>query len=309
MSEERMVLNPLVSIIIPNYNGIKDLRSCLQSLRKLKYTDKEIIVVDSGSTDGSAQLVSEEFPEVKLIKTEEMGIGEANNIGIKAAKGDLIVFDLNNDDIVDENWLTYLVKSIETSPNIGVVCGKRYLKGQDKILDSAGARIHFLTGTVPAIGRGRTDSAKYDVMKEVDYVPVPMVKREVFDKIGLCDPEYYLYYEEPDFCLRAKKAGYTVLYVPSAVFWHRRSATIGKGSPRKHYYERRNRMRFIIKMFPFPALIIPLVFHSVFMSVLYSIYYFIRSDFRYLQAEWNSLLWNCRNLRNTMKMRYPPSPL
>lgn len=295
---------PLVSIVIPNYNGKNDLRNCLKSLRKLKYHEKEVIVVDSGSTDGSAQMVCEEFPKVRLIKTGKMGIGEANNVGIEAAKGDIIVFDLNSDDVVDEDWLTHLIKSIEVSPHIGIVCGKRLLKGYDRILDSAGASIHFFIGTVPAIGRGKRDSAHYNVMREVDYVAVPMVKREVFEKIGLCDPEYYLYYEETDFCIRAKKAGYKILYVPSAVFWHRRSTSIGKQNPRKHYYERRNRIRFILKNFPSPILILPAMFHVSLMTLLYTLYYFFKADFRYLQSEKNAIFWNYKNLRKTIQARY-----
>lgn len=304
-----MKRKPLVSIVIPNYNAGNDLGECLKSLRGLKYKEKEIIVVDSGSTDGSAQMVSEKFPEVRLIETEMMGIGEANNVGIRAAKGELIIFDLNSDDLVDENWLGELVESVEISPDIGIACGKRLLRNQNGILDSAGASIHCLTGTVPAIGRGRKDSPKYNIMKEVDYVPVPMVKREVFEKIGLCDPEYYLYYEEPDFCVRARKAGYKILYVPSALFWHRRSSTVGKQNPRKHYYERRNRIRFIIKNFPLPHFILPLLLHAVFAALLYSIYYSLKADLRYLQSEKNALFWNWANMRKTIKARYSAVPL
>lgn len=299
-----MSRRPLVSIVIPNYNGKTDLRNCLESLRKLKCHEKEVIVVDSGSTDGSALMVCEEFPEVKLITTKKIGIGEANNIGITSAKGDFIVFDLNSDDVVDEDWLTQLVKAFESSPGIGVVGGKRLLLGQDGILDSAGARINLLTGTVPAIGRGKKDSQKYSVTKEVDYVAVPMVKREVLDKIGLCDPEYYIYFEETDFCMRARKGGYKVLYVPSAVFWHRRSASIGEQNPRKHYYERRNRIRFMLKNFPLPLLILPVIFHASLMTFLYSLYFLFKTDFRYLQSEKKAMLWNHRNLRKTIQARY-----
>jgi len=299
-----MKRQPLVSIVIPNYNARDDLRNCLTSLRRLKYNNKEVIVVDSGSIDESAQMVADEFPEVLIIKTEKMGIGEANNIGIRAAKGDPIVFDLNSDDVVDENWLTELVKSSEASPNVGIVCGKRMVGKQDGILDSTGGKIRFLTGTVPAIGRGRKDSDRFNVMREVDYVGVPMVKREVFEKIGLCDPEYYLYYEDSDFCLRAKNAGYKVLYVPSAVFTHRMSSTVGRQSPRKHFYERRNRIRFMIKNFPSHILILPLLFHMIFMTLLYSSLYSIKANPSYFYAEKEAVLWNCRNLKRTIQLRY-----
>lgn len=298
-------LRPYVSIVIPNYNARDELRSCLNSLRRLNYDDREIIVVDSCSEDGSAEMVSEEFPEVKLIRTGKMGLGEANNLGIKKAKGELIVFDLNSDDVVDENWLSHLVRSFENSPNVGIACGKRFLKGQDGILDSAGARVHLIAGTVPAIGRGKLDSPKFNVLKDVDYVPVPMVRREVFDKIGLCDTEYYLYYEETDFCLRAKKAGYRILYVPSAVLWHKRSATIGNSNPRRHYYERRNRIRFIIKNFPSTILIIPFTFHFVFMTLAYAVYYCLRANAEYLRAEKNAIAWNLVNMRKTVSLRQP----
>ncbi len=299
---------PYVSIIIPNYNARNDLRKCLQSVRNLNYHEKEVIVVDNDSSDDSAEMVSEEFPEVKLIKTERMGIGQANNIGIKNAKGDFIVFDLNSDDIVARDWLTQLVKSMSSRPGVGIVCGKRLLGKQNSIIDSAGAKIHFLTGTVPAIGRGKKDSQKYDAIREVDYVPVPMVRKEVFQKIGLCDTEYYLYYEETDFCLRAKKAGFEILYVPTAVFWHQRSATVGKSNPRKHYYERRNRIRFIMKNFPSSMLVIPFVFHAVFMSLFYSLYYSFRTNSQFLEAEKNAVFWNFRNAKSTVEKRYAAGP-
>lgn len=295
---------PLVSVVIPNYNAKRDLRDCLESLRRLSYDEKEVIVVDSGSTDGSAQMVAEEFPEVLLIKGGKMGIGEADNVGIRAAKGALIAFDLNSDDVVDQDWLTELVRFSQTSPEVGIVCGKRLIGGYDGILDSAGGRVHFLTGRVPAIGRWQKDSKRYNIVKEVDYVGVPMVKREVFEKIGLCDPEYYLYYEDSDFCLRAKKAGYKILYVPSAVFVHRLSSTIGKNNPRRHFYERRNRIRFIIKNFPQSILIIPLLFHLVFMTMLYSFLYSIKADPRYIHAEKEAVVWNLTNLRKTVQLRY-----
>jgi len=92
----------LVSIIISNYNGKEHLRECLLSLMRLKYPDYEVLVVDAASTDGSPEMVEREFPNVRLLRKGKIGIGEAINCGIMVAKGDLIVFDLNNDDVVDE---------------------------------------------------------------------------------------------------------------------------------------------------------------------------------------------------------------
>lgn len=261
---------PLVSIIISNYNGKELLKECLSSLMGLDYPNFEIIVVDSGSSDGSAEMVEENFPLVNLIRTERIGIGEAANIEISKARGEYIVFDLNNDDVVSKDWLTKLVEVLESSPQIGIVCGKRYLGNSNSILDSAGGRI--VLGVTLAIGHGKEDS-KYNTPNEVDYVAVPMVKRKVFEEVGLVDEEYFIYGEDVDFCLRAKKAGYKIMYVPDAVFWHRRSATIGDKTPRRLYYLSRSRIRIVRKFYPIYKRIPILFLHLTVIPLFYVIFY------------------------------------
>jgi len=174
----------LVSIIISNYNGKEHLRECLSSLMRLKYANYEVLVVDAASTDGSPEMVQRAFPEVKLIKKRKIGIGEAINFGIMAAKGDFIAFDLNNDDVVDENWLGSLVEVLDSSQDIGVVCGKRFSYNNKKILDSAGGKINFFTGETPIIGQNKVNSMEYDVQREVDYFGVILTKRGVLKKVG-----------------------------------------------------------------------------------------------------------------------------
>jgi GT2 family glycosyltransferase len=241
------------------------------------------------------------------VRKGKIGIGEAINCGISLARGNLIVFDLNNDDVVDQNWLTPLVEVLTSSPDIGVVCGKRFHYGSNQILDSIGGSINFFTGNTPPIGRNKVDSKEYNIQREVDYVPVIMTKKEILKKIGLSDSDYYIYYEDTDFCLRAKRAGYKIVYVPSAIFWHKGSSTVGQNSYRSHYYFGRNQIRFILKTFPlhfmFSALIYTLIFRII-IDLPIIARALSRSDLRFIKARKDAVLWNIRNIRSTLQERY-----
>ena len=209
---------PMASIIISNCNGEKYLHECLSSLMQLDYPLYEVIVVDAASSDNSIAIIERDFPEVHLIKKGRIGIGEALNYGISVAHGEFIVFDLNNDDVVDKNWLARLVKVLVDSPDIGVVCGKRFKYGSNNILDSAGGSVSFLSGNGSIIGHNKLDSTMFNVQKEVGYAPVIATKREILEKVGLCDPSYYIYFEDSDFCLRVKRSGYKIVFCPRLFF-------------------------------------------------------------------------------------------
>ncbi len=312
----------LVSIIISNYNGKEHLRECLLSLACSNYSNYEIIVVDAASQDGAPEMVEKEFPTVKLLRKGRIGIGEAINYGIMVAKGDLIVFDLNNDDVVDKNWLGELVKAINSSPDIGIVCGKRFSYGKNKILDSAGGKINFFTGETPVIGQNRIDSGEYNFQKDVDYCGVILTTRDVLKKVGLCDPDYYIYHEDADFCLRVKRAGYRVVYVPSAVFWHKGSSTVGKFSYLGYYYLNRTQIRFIIKNFPLRYMFFALTYCLVLRTGIdlllaispirklairlfprFSGYMKSKSNPKLIKAKKEAITWNIKNIKKTLQAR------
>lgn len=260
----------LVSVVISNRNDVQHLRECLQSLLGQTYCNFEVIVVDAASSDGSADMVASEFPNFRLLKTGIVGPIEANNLGFLAAKGDYVVLDLNSDDVVSPTWLSNLLQVMQKDPRIGVAGGKRLVYGAGMI-DCAGAVINFLTGATPPLGRGRKGNAAFESVFEVDYVPVMMIRRQVVAEVGLLDESYVFYYEEPDFCLRAKRAHYKVVCVPDAVHWHHGSATIGKLSLRKYYYLRRNQIRFTIKNCPIRYLFFTLVWLLVIRTLIDSL--------------------------------------
>jgi len=302
---------PFVSVIISNYNGNSFLEECLASLKKSVYKRFEIIVVDAGSSDGSQCMVRQEFPDVRLVQLGRVGIGTAINVGIKHAKGEIIVFDLNNDDVVDEDWLLNLVIALLKREYDAVVCGRRYIYGSNRI-DSAGARINRLVGSFPPIGRGEFDDPKFEMSCEVDYVPVVAAGRKLVEAVGLCDERYEIYFEDADFCYQAKKQGFKVIYAPEAKFFHHGSTTIGKISQRKIYYMLRNRLRFIIKNFP-----LPFAFSSLILTPLW-----LASEFlgQYKSAQstytdcitlptnnlrpcFEAIRWNFIHLRQTLESR------
>jgi len=212
------------------------------------------------------------FPQFKLIELDRrVGIGEALNIGLMHARGEYLVLDLNSDDLVSENWLKELVEVMRRSQKIGVVGGKRYLGDSDKI-DSAGGR--YSLGITFAIGRGSKDDAKrHSHICEVDYVPVLLTRRSVIERIGLLDTHYSIYGEDADFCLRAKAAGYKVLYVPKATLRHQRSTTVGEGTPNRLYFLVRSRLRLMTKLLPYHNLLPILIVHILFFSPFYFLYY------------------------------------
>jgi GT2 family glycosyltransferase len=313
----------MASLIISNYNGEKHLHECLSSLMQLDYPLFEVIVVDAESSDDSIMIIERDFPKVRLIKKGKIGIGEALNCGISVARGEFIVFDLNNDDVVDKKWLTQLVKVLANSPDIGAVVGKRFKYGSNNILDSAGGCISFLTGDAPPIGHKMLDSAVYNVQKEVGYAPVVATKKEILKKVGLLDPAYYIYYEDSDFGLRVTRSGYKIVFVPSAVFWHKGSSTVGQNSPIGSYYYHRNRLRFILKNYPvhfmisalfyslivqtfrdLPVLVPPIGGTMAKLSPYFKECAWGKNDLRLLNSRTAALLWNIKNLKNTIMARY-----
>jgi GT2 family glycosyltransferase len=294
-------MEPLVSIVISNFNDRTNLKECLSSLRNLRYPNHETIVVDCGSSDGSIEMVSSEFPEVKLIKTKKMGLAEALNIGISHAKGDLFLLELNSDDVVHPNFLRELVNVLLSSKEIGLVCGKRLVYGTS-VIDSAGGKVNMLTGIAWSLGSGKSDSRKFDRLQEVDYAGVYLVKKEVLRTIGVFDPVYYIYFEDTDFCFRAKMLGFKMLYVPSAVLWHKGSSTMGFRSIRYHYFMRRNNYRFVLKNFPYRFLLTALIFQFL-LSICLILFFATRSRIDLIASEIGAIRWNLSNLKSTLGVR------
>ncbi len=231
----------MIYVVIVNWNRANDTIECLQSLANSDYSNYRPLVIDNGSTDSSPETIRATFPAVEVIVNEDnLGFARASNIGIKHAlrQGADYVLLLNNDTLVDRRLLTELVAVGESNPQIGMLVPKIYYHGGEGRLWSAGARWRRFPPRVTIIGFGQEDGPEYSVQREVDYATgcAMLVKREVFERIGLFDPAFFMYHEDYDFSARVRRGGYRIVYVPQAVMWHKVSASTGEESPLKWYY-------------------------------------------------------------------------
>lgn len=223
---------PLVYIIILSWNGRKDTLECLSSLRRISYPHARLLLVDNASTDGTVEAVRQQFPSVEIIVNEtNLRFAGGNNVGIKYALANNAhyVLLLNNDTVVEPEFLTHLVHHAERDPKIGMVGPKIYFYDEPERIWSAGGTIEWWKGSVSHIGIREEDLGQYDTVREVDYLTAccVLVKREVVERVGMLDERYYIYGEDADWCVRAVRAGYTLLYVPSAVIRHKLSVSSG----------------------------------------------------------------------------------
>jgi len=238
------------SIVIPVWNGRSYLPDCLDAVLGQDCGDIEVIVVDNGSVDGSADLVAEKYPQVRLIRNlSNLGFAGGCNVGLRAAEGDLLVL-LNQDTQVQPGWLQTLVDALQ-SPGVDVA-GCKILYPDGTTIQHAGGWIQWPLGLSHHYGSGEEDVGQWDDPREVDYVTGASLafRRDVLEKVGYLDEEFWPgYFEDADFCFRARDAGFGVLYVPEAVVWHAETTSFADPARRSYSYQR-GRLRFVLKHFP-----------------------------------------------------------
>jgi len=251
---------PKVFIIILNWNGLQDTLECLESVSALNYPQYEIVVVDNGSTDKPTKAIADKYPKVKLILNDEnLGYSGGNNVGIKhALEHDAeYVWLLNNDTVVDADALLSLINITEKDQSIGIAGSKIYYFDNPGKIWFAGSHIYWWRGYSDHNGKDNMDNGQYDNVEQVDRVTgcSMLVKKEVCNKVGILDENFFLYVEEVDWCVRARKAGFKCIFVPSSVVHHKISASVAKtGITDKifDYYDTRNFLYLINKTFKFP---------------------------------------------------------
>jgi GT2 family glycosyltransferase len=253
-----------VSIVIPNFNGLPLLQGCLRSLSESLPTgwDIEAIVVDDASTDGSADRVAElvgRYSFARLLRNDSNGgfLVSASR-GATEARGEFLVF-LNNDTVVLPRWLEPLIKAFHTHPDAGVVGGR--LLYPDGRLQEAGG-IVFRDGSAAKFGYGELDAdgPSYTFQRDVDYVSGALLAtpRALFEQLGGLDPAYgFGYFEDTDYCLRARQAGRRVLYQPASVIVHVEGGTAGvdlSAGAKRHQVENeavfRERWQEVLRDYP-----------------------------------------------------------
>jgi len=297
---------PLVSIIIVNWNGGKILSSCLRSLKKMTYRNWELILVDNGSADGSEKFANELIKDKKVVlirNKKNEGFASANNQGVKNSHGKYILL-LNNDTEVSRNFLTILVNKMEKNKSIGVLQPKILLLDKKGYLDNTGSFFTWI-GFLQHQGYLEKDNGQYD--RESDVFSVKgacmLVRAEVVNKIGLFDDDFFSYFEESDFCWRVWLVEKKVVYFPAAFVYHKVGYTIRRLNVRDinfHYYK--NRICSLIKNLELKNLVIVLPLHLV-ASFIISGAFLLRGNFQNFLMILNSIIWNISNLDKTLEKR------
>ena len=232
--------NPLVSIIILNYNAGKLLLNCIDSVFKSTYQNFEVIVVDNLSTDNSHVRCKEKFEKIQLIENKEnLGYCEGNNIGIRNANGEFIII-LNPDTIVEPNWLNHLMSAYNKFGE-GLYQPKFFSLNEKLVLQSTGNMLHIF-GFGFARDKGKIDNEKIKSIEKINYASGTCLftSKIVLDKIGLLDPFLFLYHDDLDLGWRAAHIGINSFYVPKSIIYHAESYSM-KWSSKKFYWLERNR--------------------------------------------------------------------
>ena len=215
----------MISIVIPNYNGMEHLGVCYDSLRKQTYRDFEIILVDNNSKDDSVEFTEKNYPDIKVLKVNyNSGFAKAVNGGIKISTGEYILL-LNNDTECKDDFLTEMISGFKDKDTGSVACKMLNFYKRDNI-DDAGDFIK-LQGSPYARGHGEQDMGQFDREKFIfgACAGAAIYRKDIFNKIGYFDEDFFAYYEDVDMSFRMQIAGYKCYYNPKAVCYHKRGAT------------------------------------------------------------------------------------
>jgi len=241
-------MSPKVSVIIINAFNIDNLKECLNSLKESNYPDFEVIVVDF-STNNIREFINSNFPNVRLIRLSGKDIGPSamHNVGINNMHDESkYVAFLDDDTIVDKNWLSELIKCIEKSDKIGAVQSKILMYGQKDILNTNGNKSNYLAVGWPN-GYKNKDS-KDDRFREISFPSgaAMILRKSALDEIGMFDEDYFIYADDMDVGLRMRLAGYKIMYCPTSIVYHKYKFLRNK---KGFYYLNRNRILTFLKLY------------------------------------------------------------
>ena len=288
----------LISIITVNFNQAKVTCELLESLRHITYKNIEIILVDNASKE-DVSIIKKQYPEVNLICSDKnLGFAGGNNLGLKEAKGKYILF-INNDVEVAPNFLEPLVARLSHLDTTAAVSPKiKYFTPGTTIQYAGSYAVNPFTLRNTHIGTGEVDHGQYNEPRLTSYAhgACMLVKKSVIDMIGSMDEQFFLYYEEQDWCERMNRNGFHIFYVPQSVVYHKESISTGKNSPLKTYYLSRNRILFARKNFKGIQFLISMLY-VIFISVPKNSISLYREKEK-LAAYFSGIFWNFTHSKN-----------
>lgn len=285
-----------IDIVILNFNQEKDTVECISSLKEAAYTDYRIILVDNGSADGSGQRIKERFKDIEFLSSaQNLGFTGGCNLGInhslKSGRAGFILL-LNNDTRVSGNLFEELSAVMRTDASIGIAGAVNYYYSRPDEINMSGHRFLWYLG-IQRVAGGFEERSKE--MQSVSGCCM-LVRKEVFEKAGLLDDRYFIYYEDADLCMRARRFGYKVVAVRDAKVWHKISTTFGLKTPGEYYIYTRNQPLFMLKNCP--RIFLPDYFLVYFLKISLRIVYFS------IVARRDLVLALCHGLEDFIKGRY-----
>lgn len=299
----------LVSIVIVNYNGGEILKDCLKSLTRVTYQKFEVIVVDNASHDNSLLVINDfrkEFPRIilKIVKNKRnVGFAEGNNIALPHTAGEFVLL-LNNDTKVTPSFLRVLVHEINRNKLIGIVQPKIIFTDTGKL--QSGGALFTNIGFLYYFGFGKNPNAN-DYNKQTQIFSANgacvLIRRSVIDEVGLFDDDFFAYYEETDFCQRVLMAGYSILYIPDALIFHKGGQTAKKRKESFIFFHAfKNRITSVIKNFEF-IYAIKFLTHYLLIYFLLICYYLVKLRIDLSWGIIRAIIWNVFHVYGTMQKR------
>lgn len=301
----------LVSLITLNMNQPAITEALLDSLLTLnEYPAIEVIVVDNNSTTDPVPLWRIKYPAFIFIRSgKNLGFTGGNNLGITYAKGDYL-FVINNDTEVTATLISQLVKTLDANPKIGVISPKiNYFDKPDVLQYTGYTKMNYFTARNQCIGQYEKDEGQYDYLTgETGYAhgAAMLVRREAMEKAGVLCDNFFIYYEELEWCERIKKAGYEIWVDMKALLYHKESMTVGKQSAFKEYYMNRNRILFNRKHAPTFSFIVFTLFFTTVIIPKTLVQYIRKKQYHFIPVFRNAIWWNLVNKATSAEANFPP---
>lgn len=300
----------LVSIITVNYNQSYVTEELLASISQTNtYAAIEIIVIDNGSEINSVPEWTLKYPGISFIRSDRnLGFAGGNNLGINAAKGDYL-FLVNNDTEFTPGLVQTLVETLEANSRIGMVSPKiRYFDQPDMLQYMGFTDMNYYTARNDSIGQFETDNGQYDHLTgSTGYAhgAAMMVKKECIGKAGLMADNFFLYYEELDWCDRIKRAGYEIWLQTAALIYHKESVSVGKVSALKEYFMNRNRILFVRRNAPVAARLFFYIYFVTLVAPRNILKYIKINHSEFIGWLLKAIWWNITQSKDSKKLGYP----
>ena len=307
-------MSPLVSIITVNYNALEVTCEMIKSIQQNSYQHVEIVVVDNASDQNPAAYLRKHYPKVKFVRSEKnLGFAGGNNLGIQACTGNFLFF-LNNDAELTDGALETLLEVFVKFPRAGIVSPKicyypaKPGSEQDVIQYAGTTHVHPFTARNSTLGEREIDNGQFKETAKTAYAhgAAMMVPRKVIEKVGLMSEEFFLYYEELDWCEMIRRQGFEIYVEPNAKIYHKESYSVNKISALKTFYLNRNRILFMRRNRTALQLTVFYMFLLFFTIPKNAISFLFKADYVNFKAFLRAIFWH---LQKPNKIRPVSTPL